>query len=102
MVETRRTAEAGGEWRKSGFARRRWLAAAVPVIGLALLPKCLACVLGYIAIGAGLSAAGRELCGAVTSGDGWLAVLTSDGWLYGGLALAAGMTALVWGRRARK
>lgn len=55
----------------------RWLAA---VTGLVLLPKCFACVAGYLAVLAGLSAATPELCGNGEAGaPGWVGYLFAGG-----------------------
>ena len=35
-----------------------------PALLLALVPKCLVCAAGYLALAGGLGGAGRELCGA--------------------------------------
>lgn len=47
--------------RPNAKRRFRWLVSAAL---LAAAPKCLACVLGYLGLGAALGLAGPELCGA--------------------------------------
>lgn len=54
---------------------RRWL---LPVACAALLPKCLLCVAGYLALAGGLVISTTELCGGI-AGDtptAWGAVVT--------------------------
>ncbi|HVT72791.1 MAG TPA: hypothetical protein VHD61_06615 [Lacunisphaera sp.] len=45
----------------------RWLAGAAALL---LMPKCLVCLAGYVALALGFGAAGAEICGA--GGPDWL------------------------------
>ena len=45
----------------------RWL---VPGVLLTLLPKCLVCVAGYVALASGLGLTHQELCGAAVASAG--------------------------------
>ncbi len=75
--------------------RNGWWSLAVGAL-LAILPKCIACVATYLAVGAGVAGIGREWCGEAECGGG-------VGWLYGGMALtlAAALAARALGRRRR-
>jgi hypothetical protein len=78
-----------------GTARvRHWL---VPAVLLALAPKCLLCIAGYVAAGAALRLGGAELCGAPAgAGSHWTSWLPALGLLLG----AAGYLAQRWSRHA--
>lgn len=69
---------------RSASRAGRWL---LPAALLALAPKCVACVLAYVGLGAALGLGGPELCGgAADSAVWWPAALA---WLGGGGALVA-------------
>jgi len=82
--------------RRTEFFRRsravRWL---VPTALLALVPKCVVCVLAYAGIGAALGLGGPEICGAPTGLPGsWLSWLAVPGAALG----AAGFLRFRWFR----
>jgi hypothetical protein len=55
----------------------RWL---VPAAALALVPKCLLCVLAYAGLGATLGLGGREICGVPSGSPGsWTPSLALPG-----------------------
>ena len=78
---------------RRGTARGRgWL---IPAVLLALAPKCLLCVAGYVAAGAALGFGGTELCGGPAgTGGHWTAGLFALG-----LALGAAGLFLAYRRR---
>ena len=51
---------------------RRWL---LPVVLLALAPKCVLCLLAYTGAGTALGLGGRELCGAAGPDRSWAIAL---------------------------
>jgi len=51
---------------------RGWL---IPAALLAVVPKCMLCLLAYAGIGAALGLGGPELCGATTEPARWLWLL---------------------------
>lgn len=61
-----------------------WVASAVAI---ALLPKCVACVAAYVAIGAGAAAVGGEWCGAGARGGVFEGVVSRT-WIYAWLGVA--------------
>lgn len=69
---------------RTEFSRRacRWL---WPAALLALMPKCLLCVLAYAGLGATLGLGGPEICGGSTSSSIlWFSVLA---WFGAGIGL---------------
>jgi hypothetical protein len=79
MASEGTTAQTGGARapRHPETARRfrglaRWI---IPGVILTLLPKCLACVAGYVAAAAGLGLANQELCGGTANTAALLASL---------------------------
>ena len=60
---------------------RGWL---VPAALLALMPKCVLCLLAYTGLAAAFGLAGPELCGAASSGSfPWLSAFSAAGGLLG-------------------
>lgn len=68
-------ASANPSAREAGRQRSRWLRWTVVFLAAILLPKCLACVAGYLALATGLMVAVPELCGE-GSGTTWPPWLT--------------------------
>lgn len=79
-AKSQRTVQAQQEKRRAGT----WLATA---LAIALLPKCVACVAAYVAIGLGAGAVGREWCGGEARSGG-LDDVASDRWIYAWLSAA--------------
>ena len=68
----------------------RWL---ISGLLMAMLPKCLGCVAGYIALAAGIGLAGPELCGGAADDAGlWTGSVMPF--------LLLGLLAATWRRRA--
>ena len=63
---------------------------------VALVPKCLACVAGYLVLGAGLADRAPEWCGAGPAGVTW-----PWGWFVGTAAFLGGAFWLLAGQRVR-
>ena len=61
----------------------RWL---LPAAALALLPKCILCVLAYVGLGTALGLGGPEICGA--SASPWATWASTLAWI--GVAGALG------------
>jgi hypothetical protein len=65
----------------------RWL---TPAAALALMPKCLLCLLAYAGLGAALGLGGPEICGAPSGSAGsWMSSLALPGVVLLIIALAA-------------
>jgi hypothetical protein len=62
----------------------------MPAAALALMPKCLLCVLAYAGLGAALGLNGPEICGALPGSPGsWMSSLALPGAVLLIIALAA-------------
>lgn len=79
--------------RERGARGWRWAAA---VAALALLPKCVVCVAGYVAALAGFAAAGAEICGVGAARAG-----AAHGWVFAGMVVALGGAGGWWWSRRR-
>ncbi|WP_157693953.1 hypothetical protein [Opitutus sp. GAS368] len=80
--------------------RTRWLAAGITAL---LLPKCLLCVAGYIALAGGFAAVVPELCGGSAAPSNGAAVATAAlGLVAGALLLACAWRRATSTRTAEK